>query len=129
MIKDLALRGMRDFFPAKDAEIIREFARHIQLGGVLVGYEEGVPVAFCIIYWPTSALEIPQVLHFYSEGSRATTRKLLGSMMDKIKQKGYNKFRAINGSGADDAIWTRAFSYEGWEIKPVKTVFEFEAVK
>lgn len=125
-LQSLFLRGMKPFFPAKDAEIIGEVVKHISGGGVLVQYEKGLPVAFCIIAWPANALETPQVLHFYSEGSRETTRTLVGYVLDKVRQKGYNKLRAINGSGVSDEIWARAFRHEGWEIKPVKTVFEFE---
>jgi len=128
MMKELFLRGMRSFFSASDAEIIREIVHYIQQGGVLVQYEKGAPVAFCIIAWPISALDIPQILHFYSEGGRDNTRTLVGSVLDKVKQKGYNKLRAVNGSGISDEVWTRAFRHEGWEIKPVKPVFEFEVV-
>lgn len=123
---ELFVRGIQPFFPATSAEIIKEVAKHISKGGVFVNWERGLPVAFCIVVWPENALETPQVLHFYSEGSRAATRQLVAYVLDKVKQKGYNKLRAINGSGASDDIWTRAFNYEGWEIKPVKTVFEFE---
>ena len=128
-LQALILRGMKPFFSVTDAEIISEVVKYIHAGGVLVQYEKGAPIAFCIIDWPKSALDIPQILHFYSEGSREITRILVGAVLDKVKQKGYNKLRAVNGSGISDEVWTRAFRYEGWEIKPVKTVFEFEAVK
>lgn len=125
-IRDLFIRGMKSFFSATDAEILKEVAKHIKLGGVFVMYGPNGPVAYCIISWPSNPLEIPQVLHFYSEGSKAHTRALVRRVLDKVKEKGYNKLRAINGSGAPDEVWTRAFRHEGWEIKPVKTVFDFE---
>lgn len=122
----LFLRGLNPFYSAKDGDLIKAVVENIHKGGVLVQYEKGTPIAFCIIVWPESALNIPQILHFYSEGSRVSTRTLVGYVLDKVKQKGYNKLQAVNGSGASDDIWTRAFRYEGWKIKPVKTVFEFE---
>lgn len=122
----LFLRGLKPFYAAKDNDLIKAVIENIHKRGVLVQYEKGIPIAFCIIAWPENALEVPQVLHFYSEGSRASTRTLVGSVLDKVKQKGYNKLHAINGSGASDEIWTRWFRYDGWKIKPVQTVFEFE---
>lgn len=126
VLRELFLRGIEPFFSASKKEIIEELVRLVLTGSVFVHYETGTPVAFCIVHWPKSALETPQVMHFYSEGSRASSRALVVHILDKVKQKGYNKLRAINGSGVSDDIWTRAFRYKGWEIKPVKTVFEFE---
>lgn len=128
-LSNLFVRGMSVFFSATPAEIIKEVAKLILAGGVYVKYRKEVPIAFGIVYWPKSALETPQILHFYSEGSRVETRALVGYILDKVREKGYNKLRAVNGSGSDDAIWTRAFRHEDWEIKPVKTVFEFEVKK
>lgn len=128
-LQNLFVRGMSPFFSATPREIITEVAQRILQGGVYVKYQKMIPIAFGIVYWPKNALETPQILHFYSEGSREETRDLVAHILDKVKEKGYNKLRAINGSGASDAIWTRAFRHEGWEIKPVKTVFEFEAKK
>lgn len=129
-MKELFLRGMKPFFQASDAEILKEVAKHINLGGVFVKYNlQNAPVAFCIVAWPDNVFETPQILHFYSEGSKAQTRALVRHVLDKVREKGYNKLHAINGSGAPDEVWTRAFRHEGWEIKPVKTVFEFEVVK
>lgn len=128
-LQKLFLRGLKPFFPVSNSEILSEVAKHVNNGGVLVGYEQGAPVAFCIVILPTSPFDIPQVVHFHSEGTKATTHSLVGSVLDFVKRKGYNKLRAVNGSGAPDAIWTRAFRHEGWEIKPVKTVFDFEVKK
>lgn len=125
-LQSLFVRGMSPYFSATPAEIMREVASRVLQGGVLVNYEKGLPVAFCIIHWPTNALDVPQILHFFSEGGRETTRKLVSSVLDKVKQKGYNKLRAINGAGISDEVWKRVFHHDDWEIKPVKTVFEFE---
>jgi len=129
VMKQLFLRGLRPFFPASDAAILAEVVKHIGRGGVFMAYSAGAPVGFAIVAWPENALETPQVLHFYSEGPAAKTHELRGYVLDAVKKRGYNKLRAINGSGAPDEVWTRAFRHEGWEIKPVKTVFEFEVVK
>lgn len=126
-LSNLLIRGISPFFSASPNEIIVEVAKQILAGGVYIKYRKEFPIAFGIVDWPKSALETPQILHFYSEGSREETRALVAYILDKVKEKGYNRLRAINGSGASDDIWTRAFRYKGWEIKPVKTVFEFEA--
>lgn len=128
MIKELLLRGMKPFFPFADADILREVVKYIP-GGVYVGYEKGAPVCFCIVRWPQNPLDTPQVLHFYSEGTRAATRALVDTVLDKVKAKGYNKLRAINGSGMSDETWKRVFHKEGWEIKPAMTVFDFQETK
>lgn len=128
--KELFIRGMKDFFKVTDKEIISEVKKYIKDGGVLAyrsdtkGY-----IAFAIIHWPKNPLEVPQIVHFYSEGSRKETRILVRAVLDMVKQKGYNVLQAINGSGVSDDVWARAFSYEGWDIKPVRTVFRFEASK
>lgn len=128
--RELFLRGMRDFFKVSDKEILIEVAKYIKEGGVMVytSNKKG-PIAFAIIHWPKNPLEVPQIVHFYSEGSRKETRTLVRAVLDKVKEKGYNVLQAINGSGVSDDIWTRAFSYSGWDIKPVRTVFRFEATK
>lgn len=125
-VQALLVRGMRDFFPATPAEIIREIACGVISGKYHV-FLQG-DAAFCILALPQTPLELPQVLHFYSE-KPALRRALVGRVLDFVREKGYNKLRAINGSGTADDIWQRAFRHKGWEIKPVKTVFEFEAVQ
>jgi hypothetical protein len=126
---DLIIRGMKPFFPVDDEAIMKEVRRIDKSGGFLGAKEKGSLVAFCLVEWPSSPLDIPQVLHFYSEGSKKATHALVGHVLDTVKKKGYTKLRAINGSGAPDDIWQRTFRHEGWEIKPVKTVFDFEAVQ
>lgn len=121
--RELILRGMRPFFPATDAEIIKDVANGI-LSGEYKVFVSGNS-AFCILRLPQKPLDTPQVLHFYSEkpGLRSA---LVGRVLDFVREKGYNKLRAINGSGFPDEIWQRAFRHKDWEIKPVKTVFDFE---
>src|SRR5258708_31180195 len=69
--RELFLRGMRDFFKVSDKEILIEVAKYIREGGVMVytSNKKG-PIAFAIIHWPKNPLEVPQIVHFYSEGSR-----------------------------------------------------------
>lgn len=123
---DLIVRGMTPFFSAKPAEIIKEVVKYIP-GGVFVGYDKTeAPVAFCIVRWPQNSIETPQVLHFYSEGGHQITADLVSVVLDSVKAKGYNKLRAINGSGMDDEKWKRVFRHPDWNINPVKTVFDFE---
>lgn len=124
--QSLILRGMHGFFHASDVEILKEIATGMRSGKYKVFRAEYA--AFCILYMPQTPLDVPQVLHFYSE-KPALRRALVGTVLDFVKKSGYNTLRAINGSGLDDAIWTRAFRHKGWEIKPKMTVFDFEVVK
>lgn len=128
-LNPLIMRGIRDYFSATDAEIEAEVRRIDKNGGYLSVKEFDILVGFALIEWPTSPLDVPQVVHFYSEGSRRATRALASYILDTVKKKGYTKLRAVNGSAASDEVWTRTFRHEGWEIKPVKTVFDFEVVK
>lgn len=129
MSVELILRGMRPFFSASDEEIMKEVIRLDKDGGFLGAKEDKKLVAFALLVWPENKLEVPQVLHFYSEGSKKATRALVGYVLDTVRKKGYTKLQALNGSAASDAVWARTFRHEGWEIKPVKTVFEFEVTK
>lgn len=122
-LQSLLLRGMHGFFHKPDAEIIEEIRRGMISGEYELLYVKNS--AFCLLYMPQKAFDIPQVLHFYSE-EKAVTHALIGYVLDFIKSKGYNTLRAVNGSGVSDAVWTRAFRHEGWEIEPVKTVFDFK---
>lgn len=124
---DIFLRGLRPFFHRPDRELIETVAKHIKLGGVFVSCNQNNEVvAFAIVLWPSDALEVPQVAHFYSEGSREETRKLVSLVLDRVRKRGYNTLLAVNGSGAPDAVWSRAFRHTDWEIQPVKTVFEMK---
>lgn len=125
-LEKLIVRGMHGFFPASDAEILEAIIRG-QINGELVLFHLET-AAFCIVAMPKSPLDIPQVLHFYSE-KPALRGALVAQVLDFVKLKGYNKLQAINGSGMDDTVWKRAFKHEGWDIKAVKTVFEFEVIK
>lgn len=124
--KDLLLRGMRPFFSASDADILKAIAAGIVSKEYKVFTLDNA--AFCILRMPQSALETPQVLHFYSEKPHLRA-KLVVHVLDFVKNNGYNKLRAINGSGMPDEVWQRAFRHKDWEIKPVKTVFDFEVKK
>jgi hypothetical protein len=86
------------------------------------------PKAFVIIALPVFSHDqnVPQIVHFYSEGPRQLTRHLVTETLDFIKEKGYNLLRAVNQSGAPDAVWERVFRHPEWEIKPVATVFDFK---
>lgn len=124
-LQKLIVRGLEGFFSATPSEMLRELGLGVATGKykVFVSRFDG----YCILALPQTPFEHPQVLHFYSE-NKAVTRKLVAQTLDFVAKRGYTKLLAVNGSGAPDAVWTRAFRYEGWRIKPVKTVFEFERV-
>jgi hypothetical protein len=125
-LQSLIIRGMRGFFPASDVDILRAIADGLKSGRFRIFVKD--QAAFCILALPQTALDDPQVLHFYAE-KPALRHALVSTVLAFVRSQGYNKLIAINGSGKDDEVWTRAFRHEGWRINPVKTVFEFEVEK
>lgn len=125
-MKELFLRGLKPFFDRPDRELIETVAKHIKLGGVFMSYENKKPVGFAIVVWPQDGIEKPQVAHFYNEGSRKSAIRLRNHVLERVRERGYNSLLAVNSSGAPDEVWQRAFQHKDWEIKPVKTVFEFK---
>ena len=118
-------RGLASFkqpFPVMKREVLFYQDQHL-----FIEHEH----AFAMIYIPArNALEqVPQVMHFYSEGGRKETRALVDEVLNTVKAKGYNTLRAINGSGRRDAAWLRAFRHKDWMQNPVKTVYDFEVKK
>lgn len=124
-LQALFVRGMKSFGLSK-LDTLTEIANGIVSGKYTVFIAE--KAAFVIISMPNDRFGLPQVIHFHAE-KPALRRKLVVKTLDFIKEKGYNKLIAINGSGAADKVWQRAFRREGWEIKAVNTVFEFGEVK
>lgn len=126
-LRDLFVKGMQTLYPHVSAnEIVREIACGVIANRYRV-FIQG-DAAFCILALPQNPFETPQVLHFYSE-KPALRHSLVARVLDFVREKGYNSLLAVNSSGTTDDIWTRAFRHEGWEIKPVRTVFEFKAVQ
>lgn len=126
MTIEFILCGMRGFFPGTDEQIKVALESGLASGRFKL-FIEG-QAAFCLLTIPQTPFDYPQVLHFYSE-KPALRRALVGQVLDFVRESGYNKLQAVNGSKLDNEMWTRAFRHPGWEIKPVKTVFEFEVVK
>lgn len=122
-LQALIVRGMSTVFSATPEEVITEVEKGLsekRYRLFVIKY-----AAFCLLAMPDHPLQKPQVIHFYSEIPRLR-RKLVRTVLDFIKQSGYNTFQAVNSSGADDEVWKRTFRYPGWKLKPTKTVFEFE---
>lgn len=96
--------------------------------GIFLTVSEGLPRGIAMVSLPSGiGLDTqPEVLHLYNEGPQSGRRELVEVVVDFIHNSGYNRFRAINFSGMPDATWTRIFKPEGWRIKPVGTIMEFE---
>lgn len=84
------------------------------------------PLAICAASLPEGPLDknTVQVTLFYSEAP-GVRRRLAQALVDTLKERGYNKFWALNNSGATDEVWARAFSPEGWYKKPLGCVYAF----
>lgn len=124
---DLFIRGLQSFTTSESVihSTVIEYANN---HAVFVGYGDHGPLSFCILFLPEPGgiEQIPQVLHFHSEGSRKETRELVSAVLDFVRKSGYNTLRAVNGSGRRDEVWLRVFRHNDWNIKPVKTVYDFE---
>lgn len=121
----LFTRGLKDFFPGKPEDMLRELAQGMSNGKYkifLIGLH-----TFGILTLPATAFDLPQVLHIYSE-KKGCTHALLTAMVDFARKQGYTTVRAVNGSGIDDETWTHIFRHESLEIQPVKTVFDFKVL-
>lgn len=57
--------------------------------------------------------EMPWVVHFHNDGSRALTHMMVKSTLDFIRQAGYTTYKAFNQSGRPDKVWLRIFKQGG----------------
>lgn len=93
---------------------------------VLVGFENNDPKGFSVIIWPASLKDKkPQILHFYSQGTKGFTRALRERTVEVIGEKGYIQFMAVNGSFHGDKAWLRALTPNGWSPIYKGSLFEF----
>lgn len=68
----------------------------------------------------------PQVFHFYNKGSSKLRKALLDSMVEWVKERGYNGFWTSNINGTEtDSAFKRLFKRAG-KPKKMGTVFRFE---
>lgn len=93
--------------------------------GLFLGLENAELKAFSIVFIPDLPLYgLPQVHHFYNEGSPALRNELLTHMVGFVKEYGYNKWLAINQAGPVEAyarLWRRF-----GKIREVGSVMEVE---
>lgn len=93
---------------------------------VLVAADKTGLKGLAIILYPDSPIiPTPQVFHLYCQGSFRAKDTLVQAVVDKVREKGYTRMWAINGTGKPDAVWARAFRKAG-QPKPVGSVMEFD---
>lgn len=68
---------------------------------------------------------VPQVAHFHNEGRPKVKRELVNRVVEIVKDKGYNKFWAVNATATADSVWARAFHRAGKSNK-IGSIMEFE---
>lgn len=108
-----------------DERMLPEIERHIQdpSTGVLLAMEHSTPVGISLVLLPTSPLDrMPQVAYLYSEKA---TKELIKATVDFIKDKGYNRFQALNYTGNSDKAWMKVMATPGWDITPKATLMEY----
>lgn len=115
----LIQRGMQKLFPhVTEAEHEQAVAKIEQKGGLLTS-----ETAFILVFLPEEPLEVPQIMAFYAEGG---AREMKQQLVDFLRSKGYNRFRALNMSGAPDPVWERTFRHPAVSTKRVATMYDFE---
>jgi hypothetical protein len=128
---DRAFSHNPKFFPGGFLHIVEDIVRLIESPNaeVILGVEDGIPKALCIILFPTTALApAPQVLHFYNEGSLALRKILTKRSIDILQARGYVKFWGINATESSDSVWARTFRLAG---KPTRigSMVEFDTTE
>lgn len=118
-MNDLISRGMQHLFPHATIDAIESAVSKIKReGGLLLS-----DTAFILVSLPEGPLEIPQIMAFYAEGG---AREMKQQLVDFLRAKGYNRFRAVNISGAPDPVWQRTFRHPEVRSARVATMFDFE---
>lgn len=93
---------------------------------IFIGMEDGFIKGLAIVMLPSSGFSpVPQVAHFYNEGSAKLKRELVKTVVDFVQENGYNRFWAINATGRADSVWARTFWRAGKTSK-VGSIMEFE---
>jgi len=84
------------------------------LFGVFVGFEDHKPTTLCIIGLPQSSLSPnPQCTVFFNAGSPEIRDATIREAVAFVKDRGYIKVWALNGSGHSDEAWQKVFSAAG----------------
>lgn len=115
-------------FPKGFEGMVEDIVRLIEhpLAIVLIGFEDNIPKALCIITLPeTKLVPHPQIFHFYNGGSLAMRKKLTKATVEVIRQAGYIKFWTINATGRPDSVWARAYRMAG-KARPIGGLIEFD---
>lgn len=96
------------------------------LVGVFLAYDDGKFQGFGIVILPHKTLvPYPQILHLYSEGKPKISEGLIEAGVAYMKEHGYTKFWALNGSGKSDKVWQRALR-KGGSARKLASLMEFE---
>ena len=115
-IRDLFARAFEDGNPAPLDVVLAELIPYLADPrlAVLLGREDNAFKALAVVFQPSSKLfPLPQVYHFYNEGSVKLRNSLSAAIVEWVKAQGYNGLHVVNWSVGTDEVWKRAFRCVG----------------
>lgn len=114
--------------PGGFEEVAEDIVHLIETPGayVLIGEENNELKALSITVLPESKIQPwPQVLHIFNKGSPKMRDMIIKGTVDFVKEKGYDRFWAVNGSGKSDVVWAHTFRKAGKSTK-IGSILEFQ---
>ncbi len=127
-VRDLFARAFADDKPIPLDVFLAEATRYLPdpRFASLLGREDNIYKALAVVILPGSPMfPLPQVYHFYNEGSVKLRNTLTDAVVEWVKGQGYNGLHVANWSGAADKAWERAFRRAG-QVEKVGSVFRID---
>lgn len=88
---------------------------------IFIAYEGGELQGLGVLF---VGIDPPQAVTIYAENVKAK-QALIGTGVDFLKDKGYNRFWAANATGRPDSVWKRSLLRKN-PMKKLGTIVEFE---
>jgi len=93
---------------------------------IILGAEGGELRGLAVVVLPNDKiLPLPQVVHFFNDGSVKMRAALIDAVLDICREMGYDRFQAINGTAKPDSVWARTFRRAG-AARRIGGILEFE---
>lgn len=116
--------GKRKWSPELLADV-RAWAKDPLCGVFVYENDLGTVLGAAVVKLPFGAVStVPQVVGFSARGSVAK-EALVEAVTTFVREAGYTRFWAINGTGKTDAVWARTFRKAG-PAKRIASVLEVD---
>ena len=122
----LACKGT--YFAGGDVEAALQEFRKLVVdadAGVFIGFEDYTPRGLFLISPPFPLFPVPQVWHAFNQGSKGLKKAMMQAGIAFLKDKGYNKIHAVNGTGIETELWKRVFGLRSCS-KSIGTMHEID---